>query len=162
MTICKVCNKDLPDAKFGKTYHVLASGERKAYLASTCMVCYRNKYLEDPAKREIHRKGSSNWYKNNPQLAKNQRLRKYGITLDQYNDLRQNQNYKCAICNKHETAVAQGRACTTDHALHVDHCHSSGKIRGLLCTNCNTILGKCHDNPDVLKNAINYLIRSNE
>jgi hypothetical protein len=118
--------------------------------------------MEDPAKREIHRKGSSNWYKNNPQLAKNQRLRKYGITLDQYNDLRQNQNYKCAICNKHETTVAQGRAYTTDHALHVDHCHDSGKIRGLLCTNCNTILGKCHDNPDVLKNAINYLTRSTE
>lgn len=162
MTICKACNQDLPDDKFGKSYHVLASGERKAYLRSTCMVCYRNKHMEDPAKREIHRKGSSNWYKNNPQLAKNQRLRKYGITLDQYNDLRQNQNYKCAICNKHETTVAQGRAYTTDHALHVDHCHDSGKIRGLLCTNCNTILGKCHDNPDVLKNAINYLTRSTE
>lgn len=53
----------------------------------------------------------------------------------------------CAIC--HGTATV-GR-------LAVDHCHLTGKVRGLLCTNCNTALGKLKDSKELLLNAINYL-----
>jgi uncharacterized protein YlaI len=58
----------------------------------------------------------------------------------------------CAICGKHQTIL--------NKTLNVDHCHKTGKIRGLLCTNCNHGLGKFYDNAEVLKVAINYLNNS--
>jgi hypothetical protein len=157
MKQCKVCQKHLPIEKFGITYHVLKDGTKKSYYDSTCMVCRRKKHLENPEKRKIHKKGSSNWYKNNPEKGKEQRLRRYGITLKEYNELRKKQSYSCAVCEKNEKIVAQGRALTTDYALHVDHCHETKKIRGLLCTNCNTLLGKSYDDVKILKKAIEYL-----
>lgn len=159
MPVCVRCNQDLPESRFAKSKHKLANGEYKTYTnKKTCMVCYRQGWLaKDEKNRETHRKGNRSWYHNNPALAKEQRLRKYGINLEQYNDLRKQQNYCCAVCKRHETEVEQGRAKTTDTALHVDHCHTSGKVRGLLCTNCNTMLGKSKDNVEVLQSAINYL-----
>lgn len=157
MLQCKVCLKELPEEKFGNSYHILSDGSRKAYRDSTCMVCRRNKHLENPEKRKVHRDGTKNWYRNNPDKAKNQRLRKYGITIEEYNVLREQQDFCCAICSRNEQQVEQGMSVKTSHALHVDHCHNTGKVRGLLCTNCNTMLGKAKDNVDVLKAAIKYL-----
>jgi len=65
------------------------------------------------------------------------------------------QNGVCAICGQvesdvnHKTQEVRGMA--------VDHCHDSGKIRGLLCRSCNTLLGNAKDNIDILKRAIDYL-----
>lgn len=58
-------------------------------------------------------------------------------------------NATCAICKKHKSNFTR--------ALAVDHCHTTGKIRGLLCTNCNRALGNIKDSIDNLKNAIEYL-----
>jgi hypothetical protein len=157
MKQCKVCAQELPDEKFGNTYHTLSDGTRKAYKDSTCMVCRRKKHLENPEKKEIHKRGASNWYKNNPDKAKEQRLRKYGITLQQYNQMRKDQNYCCAVCGRHEEEVEQGRAVSSSTSLCVDHCHTTDKIRGLLCTNCNTMIGKSKDDIFVLEAAITYL-----
>jgi len=46
--------------------------------------------------------------------------------------------------------------------LYVDHCHSSGKVRGLLCHHCNTALGKFQDSVEVLSSAIDYLRKNND
>lgn len=161
MKQCKGCAQELPDEKFGNTYHTLSDGTRKAYKDSTCMVCRRKKHLENPEKKEIHKKGSSNWYKNNPDKAKEQRLRRYGITLQQYNQMREDQDYCCAICGRHEEAVEQGRSVSSNTSLCVDHCHTTDKVRGLLCTNCNTMIGKSKDNVFVLESAITYLKENN-
>ena len=59
------------------------------------------------------------------------------------------QNNKCKICNN-----------IFDKAPHVDHCHTTGKIRGMLCKNCNLGIGNLQDSVDVLQNAINYLNQS--
>lgn len=152
MRTCKKCCRDLPIEKF--PLNVVKGKEYRGY---TCMVCWRYKYLSKPGKREIHKEGSKNWYYSNPEKAKTQRLRKYGIDYDQYNLLREKQKYRCAICQRHETEVEQGRAKTTDTALYVDHCHQTMKVRGLLCTNCNTMIGKSKDDVEVLKAAIKYL-----
>jgi hypothetical protein len=157
MKQCKGCAKELPDEKFGTTYHTLSDGTRKAYKDSTCMVCRRKKHLENPEKKAIHRKGTSTWYYNNPEKAKTQRLRRYGITLDDYNSMREKQNYSCGVCGRHEEDIEQGRAISSSTSLQVDHCHSTSKIRGLLCTNCNTLLGKAKDDVSVLEAAITYL-----
>lgn len=73
----------------------------------------------------------------------------YDITLEYYNSLLIAQNFCCAICNIPETLLKK--------KLSIDHCHKSGKVRGLLCHSCNVALGHFRDNKDFLVNAIEYL-----
>ena len=157
MKTCKVCKQNLPLSKFGISRRKLADGSTKEYKDSTCMVCRRKKYLSKDGKKDIHRAGSKSWYERNPEKAKSQRLKRYGLDFDGYNKLREKQNYCCAVCGKHESEVPQGMAKTPATALHVDHCHATLNIRGLLCTNCNTILGKCYDDSNILMKAVKYL-----
>jgi transposase-like protein len=91
---------------------------------------------------------------------------KYGITAAQYDSLREAQNFRCAICGRHEdelpaTAAGRprldGRPTAPAFKLVVDHCHQSGRVRGLLCVGCNAALGNFRDDPAVLKAALNYL-----
>ena len=82
--------------------------------------------------------------------TKNQKLQKlYGITLDDYNKMWADQAGCCATCGIHSSALTK--------PLHVDHCHTTGKVRGLLCTQCNTALGMAKDDIQTLKNMIKYL-----
>lgn len=83
--------------------------------------------------------------------------RMYGITWDQYCEMEKAQGNRCAICRKEETARWQ----RTDKVkkLSVDHCHSSGKVRDLLCSRCNHMLGLSGDDPVVLEIAAGYLRR---
>lgn len=86
---------------------------------------------------------------NNIELIKNQKLiARYGITLEDYNNLLILQNNKCAICLNE---LKQGRS------THVDHCHNSNKVRGLLCVKCNLALGLLKDNIEALDRIYNYL-----
>lgn len=96
------------------------------------------------------RKKSVAWRKNNPDYAKNQDLlRHYHITLDEYNKMFARQEGCCLACGKHQFALKR--------ALHVDHDHETGKIRGLLCHGCNCALGFVNDNIAVLNGLITYI-----
>lgn len=75
--------------------------------------------------------------------------RKFGITLAQYNEMLEKQGGKCKICKADPKTLSKDLA--------VDHCHNTGKIRGLLCIACNTALGKLKDSPELLRVAISYL-----
>ena len=77
-------------------------------------------------------------------------VRKYGVSLATYDAMLKAQDGKCAICLAPEEAQFKG-------VFHVDHCHTTGKVRGLLCRGCNHILGTVKDNPETLQRAINYL-----
>ena len=79
----------------------------------------------------------------------------YGMTICQYNELFTNQNGVCVICLKLETKVDPRSSAIKK--LSVDHDHKTGKVRGLLCDSCNLALGKFHDDPSLLRRAINYL-----
>lgn len=78
--------------------------------------------------------------------------KKYGLTHAQVELMRMGQNNQCLICSvvfcdgSHKAA-----------SMHIDHCHSTGIVRGLLCTHCNHGLGKFQDSADVLRRAIAYL-----
>ena len=93
------------------------------------------------------------WAKRNPLKVRNSRLKKYGITLKDYDRMLEEQNHKCKICGKSETAIVGG----IKPMLSVDHCHETKKVRGLLCSACNRALGMFKDSPEILKNAIKYL-----
>lgn len=71
---------------------------------------------------------------------------RYGMSVGEYNELHDRQDGKCAICKQ-----------SGMERLHVDHCHETGAIRGLLCWRCNTTLGKVEDSVELLASMINYL-----
>jgi hypothetical protein len=81
---------------------------------------------------------------------------RFGLSSEAYEAILSGQDYKCAICGNKESAVMYGK---TIH-LSVDHCHKTGKIRGLLCLKCNTAIGKLDDDPKLLRKAARYLERS--
>lgn len=76
-------------------------------------------------------------------------LKTYGITLDDYNEMFVEQQGCCKICGTSQSELK--------HNLSVDHCHITGKVRGLLCNDCNLILGNAYDSIDILQSAIKYL-----
>lgn len=79
--------------------------------------------------------------------------RKYGLEANTYIALLQKQNFKCAICNKKEVITNK----TKTWNLAIDHDHTNGKVRGLLCSQCNLGLGKFKDDITLLQRAVNYL-----
>jgi len=70
----------------------------------------------------------------------------YGITPEQYDEMLERQGGGCAICGKPPGETA----------LHVDHCHETGRVRGLLCFSCNAGLGQFHHDPELLGRALEY------
>jgi hypothetical protein len=89
-----------------------------------------------------------------PQARLNHVRRKYNLDAADYLQMINEQGNLCAICKQPETW-------TTKYGdvrpLAVDHCHKTGKVRGLLCTRCNATLGYVDDNVQILKDAIAYL-----
>lgn len=74
--------------------------------------------------------------------------KKFGISQKEYNKLLKEQNNVCVLC---------GRSEELDRNFAIDHCHNSGKIRGLLCFKCNTGLGSFGDSIELLLKAVEYL-----
>lgn len=79
----------------------------------------------------------------------------FGITLERYEEMHEAQNGLCAICDKPE--ATKNNFDTGVRRLAVDHDHATGKIRALLCSSCNTLLGQANDSPALLGKAIEYL-----
>lgn len=96
---------------------------------------------------------TTEWRRKNIEKSRLQRkklnLKKYGLTLEQHQKIYDQQRGCCALCGIHEREL--------DRALHIDHCHQTGKVRGLLCFDCNTGLGKFCDDPELLFAAVKYI-----
>ena len=76
------------------------------------------------------------------------KLKKYGLTEESYNQMWQDQNESCAICLTSEKGTRD---------WHVDHCHRTGVVRGILCHHCNLMLGNARDSEDILEAGMHYL-----
>jgi hypothetical protein len=128
---------------------------------------YKDKEKEKARKRE--------WYQNNKDYFKeyarinktkidaNFRLshvkRLYNLNADEYLQMLLDQDNKCLICKKAET----NKNCNGDiRPLSVDHCHTTGRVRGLLCNQCNAGLGNFKDNLESLRSAVEYLSKFEE
>jgi len=107
---------------------------------SACKVCIKKKSQRDKDQGRIR----------NAELQ-----RKYGIALNDYQHLLEAQDGKCKICGSTDHRVKGG---ATEFSLSVDHDHGTGEIRGLLCQNCNSILGFAKDDISILERAIQYLM----
>ena len=92
------------------------------------------------------------WRKANPEKTMEQRLKQFGLSVADYNQMLSEQSGVCAICGQ----VPSGKRTR----LAVDHDHETGKVRGLLCHGCNTMLGFARDSKTTLQSAINYLAKT--
>lgn len=138
MKICTKCKTEKHLSEFSKRKDG-ASGVR-----SHCKVCTRKAHLEtyhNKGGKELQAKRS---FKNN--------LKKYGLTPEQYNVMITIQEGKCKICKSSESHRTD-----TKYNLFVDHCHTTGKVRGLLCHHCNAGLGHFKDSIEFLEQAKEYL-----
>jgi|ERR1700722_4220582 len=111
----------------------------------------REKYKNDPEYRKKIIEGVKRSSRRHPESRQNRDLRAYGMTLEDYRRMVAAQGGLCAICRKKQLGDKR-----TKHS-HVDHCHKTGKVRGILCGNCNIGIGKFNDNPELLDRAAAYL-----
>ena len=103
--------------------------------------------------KEKANRASAEWKKNNPQKNRESQLKyKYGITTKQIMATMDKQNYRCAVCGGINNDSRK-------RVLGIDHCHATGKFRGMLCGNCNRMLGMAKDSPSILRAAVRYLER---
>lgn len=114
----------------------------------------RNKTGKRSNCKQCDKKASVLWKEQNKQHiaeynTKYKRKYNYGLEHTQYEELLSNQNYRCAVCNTHKEDLKRG--------LVVDHCHTTGKYRGLLCHSCNVAIGMLKESEDNFMAAISYL-----
>ena len=110
-------------------------------------------YRNQPGVRERKAQVAKRWYATHKDqhasaVKQGHLRRKYGLTVEGYEDLLIQQDGCCAICQDPESLA---------RAMAVDHDHKTGQIRGLLCFDCNIVLGKMKDNPALLRRAAEYL-----
>lgn len=134
MVRCAACKELKPIDDF----HIRKNGRPLSYCKS-CRVNYTRQ-------RRVNNPG---WWR------KHHIENKYSVTYDEYISVLQYQEYKCAICRCELKA-------TGDHSMQsniacIDHNHTTGKLRGLLCLKCNALLGYCGDSIALLKRALTYL-----
>lgn len=133
---CCVCNER---KHFSEFYNLVNKNDGKSYRCKTC----------DSVAR-------ASWYEKHPERSKaSARARslkfKYGLTIEEYTQLSEKQNHKCAICGCDEnSSKVHGN-------FAVDHCHHTNEVRGLLCNQCNRAIGMLDDDPLTVFKAYQYL-----
>lgn len=145
---CKDCQK----IKW-KNYY--SRDDKKEFLKIKAQNYYRDNKDKINNDKDKLKERSDKYRKNRPServVADNLRKRrehlykKYGLTIEEYNEMFLSQSGRCSICNKE-----------SDKTLVVDHCHKTGKVRSLLCNKCNLTLGYVSDDTQILNKMINYL-----
>lgn len=142
---CPKCKEEKFFSAFGK------DRTKKNGLSSYCLACAatnrKANYAKNPAKEK---RKLIEYYKANKERSRGYSLKAlYGLSQDKYKGMLWQQNGSCKICGTHESNLKR--------KLFVDHCHETGRVRGLLCQYCNTMLGNAKDNVLVLQAAISYL-----
>jgi hypothetical protein len=173
--MCSRCRITKPESDF--YWKVRARNERQ----SRCIPCFKEvrgarpkRYLLSDVPREcrrcrVEKPAEAFNFKNQKHLrrqsvcrecqvnspaprTRSQTLRRYGLTVESYQELEDRQGNACAICRKPGGTAGHER-------LYVDHCHETGNVRGLLCMNCNSAVGHFRDDAALLRSAADYLDR---
>lgn len=142
---CPKCKEQKIFSDFGK------DKSKKLGISSHCLTCVSETRKANYAKNlAVEQQKLRAYYSSNKEKSVGYSLKAlYGLTLDEYKKMQAQQNHACKICKTHEKNLKR--------KLFVDHCHETGKVRGLLCQYCNTMLGNAKDNVLVLQAAISYL-----
>ena len=159
MKTCKKCKEEKPLDQYSAITRGRASKLGGIYVAATCKECTKRSSLDSAKRRRLldpeKTKEKDRKYRlNNARNCRSASLKyRFGITADDYDVMYDNQKGCCAICGIHSSDYTN----KTKLRLHVDHCHTTGMIRGLLCNSCNTSLGGFKDNEEIMSKAIAYI-----
>ena len=144
MKSCACCKEFLPEENFS------TDKSRKDGLFKYCKKCNSEQYKKNRNAKCEYQKNYrlENKERHKEWTRKSHLKKKYNLTPDEYFNMLAQQNNICAICNVlfTDTLVPQ-----------IDHCHTTGRVRGLLCRACNTAIGMLKEDPTILQNAQNYL-----
>lgn len=146
----KACSKCSVVKPIDKFYREAGNADGRGVV---CKDCKREHVYEWRAEnREKYNAKAREWgAKNQDKRHAYEIKRRYGCELPQYNSMLETQGNACAICKTaHNPNEPKGR-------LSVDHCHTSGQIRALLCGSCNSMLGYAKDNVEILVSAAVYI-----
>lgn len=149
---CSRCKVEKPISSFSKDKY------RSDKLNCQCRSCkkyYKDLISPDELKNQNDRTAINRYkyYKNPDRKLKYRNawlIKTYGINQDDYERMLLDQNGVCKICNKYRTQPGKNH-------LSVDHCHTTGKIRGLLCHVCNNTIGLFEEDIDLMLRAIEYI-----
>jgi hypothetical protein len=148
---CTKCGQDKPLVEF---YADKQKGDGLTSRCKQCIAEYQKRYRV--ANSSKARSWSKGWKDRNPDKVKAQRKtyyprlrdlrfrKKYNISLEDFESMKESQSGLCKICSQKRKLV-------------VDHCHMTSRVRGLLCNSCNKALGFVDDNTSILQNMIQYL-----
>lgn len=158
---CPRCKREKPVDSFGKRTN--RPGQYSSYCRKCLASYYQKRYqnLTTTQKLAIQKRHAAyqrKWYeKNRRHVLDQQCSQKYGLSVSDYRELCDHAKNVCQICGQPETITYRKRK----RALVIDHNHKTGKIRGILCNKCNTLLGYANDSVNRLKVAIKYLNKEN-
>jgi N-formylglutamate amidohydrolase len=125
------------DPEQARAYHKQYREQHKQKIAE-----YQKRYAQENDLTEY----KAEWYKT-------KRFDRYGLTKETFTALLDSQQHRCAICREPFTNTLRA---------HIDHCHDTHVVRGLLCLHCNTGIGQLRDNPALVYRALCYLERIND
>jgi protein tyrosine/serine phosphatase len=128
--VCKTCGQLKEEIEFYRNKN------SKSGFTSSCRACIKEKV------KQRNRQPSSEEQKI---WDRRRKLKTFGLTTQDYMNMYSEQKGCCAICKEPKEILC------------VDHCHTTNRVRGLLCNNCNFALGLLKDSPEVIKNALEYL-----
>lgn len=153
--LCPKCKESKPTSEFHR------NKARKDGLQYTCKPCaIRTVVASQRNNRDAYNSRNREWYRANPNASRAAHLkRKYGITQADYDALLAAQGDGCAICHNDIQRAGAARSGQPSRWFCVDHDHTTGKVRGLLCRRCNALAGWAEDTPELFKAVREYLAR---
>lgn len=153
MKTCKDCQQNLAQDLFPSNKN---TKDRLSYYCKRCCVKRtmasrkREKIIDLESGKTIYKRKYTKYTVNSKEYHRNIVLiHKYNITLEEYNKMLFKQDNKCAICERHLNELPK--------TFDVDHCHTTGKVRGLLCGKCNMGIGYFQDNSLIIEKALTYI-----
>ena len=154
MKLCKFCNTEKPET----TDFFQKNNKGKKGLHSKCKECvniYSKRHYHEGYKVIKKSKDILNHEQKKHKNRSNMLWTYYRLREDDYRKILDKQKGCCAICEK---SLINPKYSNND--CHVDHCHKTGIVRGLLCGNCNALIGYAKENINILNNSIKYLKES--
>lgn len=129
-------------------------------LRGWCRVCVRavsrEIYHRDIEKERARSRERAKTPKQKAAIRRSEFKRRYGLTPERVEEMKAERNWRCDICDRDCKDAPPGKI------LHVDHCHATGRVRGMLCPPCNKVLGMMQDEIPRLRRAIAYLEQTHD
>ena len=150
MRVCSYCGESKDESEYYSLTQKKKDGSN--YLFGECKVCHNTgtlgKYHKKTKEEKLERSRRNREQMGRAYFQNWRLVNDYGITLEEFHQRVDEQNHQCYICDKTFESKKDTR---------VDHDHATGRVRKILCHNCNSMLGHAKENIETLRKAIEYI-----